>query len=294
MPNDFHGLPTATLSNDKVRLDYLTTAGPRLVRLFFDDDGRNWLAESPEKYWETDYGRFYIRGGHRLWHAPETAARTYMPDNEGVTVTETEAGVRLTGPVEPGSGIRKQIDVVLHSDLPQITLTHTLTNHTLWPVELAAWAITMMALGGTAVIPQTRGNLDADGLQPNRQLVLWPYTRWQDDRLHFYDDFLLIDGQAQLPPAKIGTFNRQGWLGYHREGTLFIKQFSPQPGASHVDFGCNAEIYVNDEMLELETLSPLTRLAPGASLRHVETWTFIPGVPAAGLRARLADLDLSV
>lgn len=295
MSEGFYGLPTAKLANDHLQLTYLTTAGPRLVRLSFGTDGRNWLAEAPDKFWETDYGRFYIRGGHRLWHAPETAARTYIPDNEGLTVTPLDGGVRLTGEVEPGSGIQKQLDVVLHPDQPRLTLTHTLINRNLWPIDLAAWSLTMMALGGTAVIPQTQGDLDPDGLQPNRHLVLWPYTQWQDSRLHLYDDFVFVDGNPQLPPAKIGTLNRHGWLGYLRDGVLFVKQFTPQPAATHIDFGCNVELYVNDECLELETLTPLTRLEPDTAVHHTETWSFVTGVPdmadETAVRDYLAQLD---
>jgi hypothetical protein len=50
------------------------------------------------------------------------------------------------------------------------------------------------------------------------------------------------------------------------------------PGASYPDFGCNAEFFTNARMLELETLSPLTTLAPGATLRHEEHWYLYRGV----------------
>ena len=164
----------------------------------------------------------------------------------------------------------------------------------MWDVELAVWSLTMMALGGTAVLPQNQGSIDPDGLQPNRNLILWPYSRWQDPRLHLHDDFVLVEGQPMLPPCKLGALNRHGWLGYQRGDSLFLKQFQPQPEADHIDMGCNAEIYVNDEFLELETLSPLTRLAPGAALQHTETWTFISGLGTAvssdQLRQTLAQL----
>jgi len=124
MSDDFYGLPTARLSNAHLHLDYLTTAGPRLVRLFWGDDERNWLAEMPQKFWQTDYGRFYIRGGHRLWHAPETAARTYIPDNAGLTVTPLDDGVRLLAPTEAVTGIQKQLDLHLHPHEPQNAVPH--------------------------------------------------------------------------------------------------------------------------------------------------------------------------
>jgi hypothetical protein len=37
-------------------------------------------------------------------------------------------------------------------------------------------------------------------------------------------------------------------------------------------------VYCNDSFVELETLGPLTHLASGASVTHVEHWEFITGV----------------
>lgn len=39
------------------------------------------------------------------------------------------------------------------------------------------------------------------------------------------------------------------------------------------DGGCSAEIFTNAEMLELETLSPLTELPPEGVLEHTEWWS---------------------
>jgi hypothetical protein len=38
------------------------------------------------------------------------------------------------------------------------------------------------------------------------------------------------------------------------------------------DFGCSFETFTNHEVLELETLGPLTRVAPGETVELVEDW----------------------
>jgi hypothetical protein len=136
----------------------------------------------------------------------------------------------------------------------------------------------MLPLGGVAILPQTTGAIDEHGLLPNRNLALWPYTRIADLRLELGDDLIQIRAKADLPALKIGFMNRRGWLGYLRNGLLFIKRFQPQPVQVHSDFGCNAEIYCNDESIELETLGPLTRMEPGQSVMHVEIWEVYSGV----------------
>ncbi len=53
MSNDFHGLPTRSLGNDHLTLDYLAEAGPRIVRLFLAGSQTNLLAEAPDLSWDT-------------------------------------------------------------------------------------------------------------------------------------------------------------------------------------------------------------------------------------------------
>jgi hypothetical protein len=43
--------------------------------------------------------------------------------------------------------------------------------------------------------------------------------------------------------------------------------------ADYPDFGCSFETFTNAEILELETLGPLTTLAPGQSASHTERWS---------------------
>lgn len=225
----------------------------------------------------TPHGDFYFRGGHRLWHAPEAMPRTYIPDGK-VNVTELPDGVVLDTPTEPGTGIRKRIEIHLASDKPSLTLTHILINDGMWTVELAPWAITQFRLGGTVILPMPVGNADAAGLLHNRQLSLWPYTRINDPRVQWRDEFVLFNADSLLPPFKLGYFNSQGWMAYWVDGVLFRKTFEAQMGAAYPDNNCNAEMYCNDRFVELESLAPLNALSSGESVKHMETWDLWHGI----------------
>jgi hypothetical protein len=74
------------------------------------------------------------------------------------------------------------------------------------------------------------------------------------------------------PAFKVGFPNPRGWLAYWLDGTLFVKRAAFDPCASYYDLGSSSECYCNGNFLELETLGPITRLAPGEELSHVETW----------------------
>jgi hypothetical protein len=139
-------------------------------------------------------------------------------------------------------------------------------------VDLAPWAITQLPLGGIALLPQPLRPAEAGGLQPNRNLVLWPYTRLDDDRLHLGDTVHWIAAQPRPAPLKVGCLSDRGWVAYLRQGVLFCKRFVPQSEQVHPDMNCNVEVYCNDRVIELETLAPLCRLEPGQRVAHTEVW----------------------
>lgn len=269
--DDFYGYTAGRLENDLLAIDYLTEAGPRVVRLVPKALGANLLVELPDTLLPSPYGPYHLLGGHRLWHAPETSARTYLPDDTGLTSQIIQDGVKLTRD-EVQTGIRKELILKLHPTAMDVQLYHRLTNIGLWPIELAPWAITQLPIGGTAVLPQNTEPLDREGLLANRHLVLWPYTSWDDPRLVLGDETIRVETRLIEQPCKIGYFNRAGWLEYHNLGMVFRKEFAPQPGRPHPDMGCNTEVYTNDRHIELETLGPLVTLEPGQTVEHFERW----------------------
>ncbi len=266
---DFHGWPTIVLENQFLRLEALTDA-PRIVR-FQPRGHQNLFADLGRYSVPTPLGDFFFRGGHRLWHAPEAMPRTYVPE-EGAQTSPIPNGLRIEQPAEPGTNIAKSLEIRLNPHHPQVIIQHELRNDGLWQVELAPWALTMFRQGGMAIFPQPAGNIDAAGLLPNRQLAFWPYTQINDPRLKLRDDFILLAAHSALPPVKFGYFNPAGWQAYYLEGLLFVKHFDPRPGAPFPDGGCNTESYCNHQFIELESLGPLTRLQPGETILHIETW----------------------
>jgi hypothetical protein len=270
MTTDFYGLPVRSLANDYLRLDYLVEAGPRLVRLILVGSADNLLAEAPDIQWPTPWGEYHLRGGHRVALAPEALDLSYVPDDDGLIIEDVPGGVRLICPTEAASGVSKSIEMQLQPDRPVITLRHGVRNDRAEPIEIAAWSITLLAPGGIAVAP-LRTTAAFNRHRPDRQIVLWPYSSWQDERLFADDDYVWIDAQPHPGEIKIGLLAR-GWLGYLRSGVFFLKRFDPQLDLPHPDLNTNAQLYCNERYIELETLAPLTMLEPGQSSVHLETW----------------------
>jgi hypothetical protein len=286
--SDFHGYPITSISSPFLQVDCLATAGPRIVGLHYKGS-QNLLADVASITVPTAYGGYHYLGGHRLWHAPESLPRSYIPDDEGLTTSAVPNGLTMQGRLEPATGIRKMIQLQLDPTQPRITLTHSLLNEGLWSIELAPWAITMFRLGGTAILPMRSEDRNEPGLLPDRRLSLWPYTHIDDPRLRVHDGFVSVRPQPGLAPLKIGTFNPLGWTAYWLDGILFRKSFDVRFGRHHPDQDCNAEIYCDGHFIELESLGPLTRLEPGTSVALSETWELYDSLEQSFLSERLLD-----
>jgi len=256
------------LENGTLKLLVTRSVGPRILFLGFAN-GENMLAELPDVVADCPgTGTFHFYGGHRLWHAPEEPSRTYLPDDSSIEISTFENGLKATQQTEPKTGLQKSIEIQLMPDSAQVVLTHRITNHGLWDVTCALWAITQLKPGGTAIFPQIRTDT---GVLPNRSLTLWPYTDMTNPNVHWGSNFILV--QAKMESAfKIGFPNPRGWQAYWLGGTLFVKHAEYNGQAEYYDYGSSSESYCNDKFIELETLAPITTITPGATAAHTETW----------------------
>ena len=291
---NYRGWPNCCrLSNELVELIVTTDVGPRIIRFGFNGDD-NELQEIATDMGQMGGDTFRFYGGHRLWHAPEERPRTYWPDNVPVHYEPIEQGVHLIQPVETTTGIQKEIEIRLAPQAAQVELVHRLRNTNLWAIELAPWALTVMAPGGTAIIPLPPRGSHIDQLLPTSTLTLWAYTNLSDARWTLGEKYLLLrQNPAALTPQKIGATVPDGWLAYARAGHLFVKHFVHQPDAPYPDLGCSAELFTNADMLELETLGPRQIIEPGATIEHRETWQLYRDVPMPRTDADVEAVVLS-
>lgn len=271
------------LSNPQIELVASTAIGPRLIR-FGRPGGPNQLREFAEESGQTGGDAFHLYGGHRFWVAPEASPRSYFPDNFPIKVDTHPEFVRLIAPVETENGLQKELDIALMGDLPAASVVHRLKNSGRWPVEMAPWAITLMALDGVAILPlPPQGSHESGDLLPAATLSLWSYTNLTDPRFTFTPQAILLRHQATSPdgspsrPQKIGMSNQRGWEAYYRDGDLFIKRFTPLQGVTYPDQGCNAEVFTRHDMIELESLAPLTIVPPGGQVEYIERWSLASG-----------------
>jgi hypothetical protein len=275
------------ISNDHLRLIVTLDVGPRIL-YFGPPDGPNLFKEFPEqagvlqpKVPKPDSGYWLPWGGHRLWVAPE-GNHCYVPDNQPARLeTLGEDHVRLTAQDEPEAGWRRGLEINLQSSAARVHVTHHLTALRDLNEAWAPWALSILDVGGVAILPQPPMGPHPENLLPNRNLVLWAYTSLQDPRLNLGDAEWQVRQDPTRGPLKIGLHHRGGPVGYLNKGWLFTTTVPSVEGATYPDFGVNCEIFTNESILEVETLAPLTRLRAGESVEHAVEWTLEarPGSP---------------
>lgn len=270
------------MSNGTIELIATTDVGPRIIRFGFVGQD-NEFYEAADQIGKTGGEAWRAYGGHRLWHAPEANPRTYALDNSPVNYQMAGDTLRLIQDTEATTGVQKEIELTMDSN--RVHVVHKLTNRNLWAVEFAPWSISQMAPGGEAILPQDPYSphpaipdfpgqvIDDKYYLPVRSIALWSYAKLDDPRWVFTSKYIILKHDPSRDrPQKIGISNEENWGAYARNGHLFMKKMVYQEGAVYPDRGSSFEVFTNAAMLELETLGPMVKLEPGATVTHIEDW----------------------
>jgi len=286
---DFNGWKNSVLLQGG-GLEAVITAdvGPRIARYGFEGQ-RNLFAEIEGQQGGSGEDEWMIRGGHRLWLSPERQPMTYELDNSPIEVEEIPGGVRTLQPAGELSGVAKTMEITLAPDSGRLDIVHVLTNRGGKPIELAPWALTVMAPGGTSFVPLPPKIAHTERLTHNQQWSIWGYTDFTDPRWTLGSRYIIFRQDAERGPTKLGIANREGWAAYLLDGFLFVKLYSHDDGATYPDGGVSYETYSQQDFLEMESLGGLVTLEPGKAVSHRESWAAFRGLPACDTEEQIEE-----
>lgn len=267
--------------------------GPRIIRFGFcggknifyeqQDFDKNQPTDEPFTSFG-DKGVWHIYGGHRLWTSPESLPRTYYPDNRAVTYKKE--GDRLVFIQEPQSwtNIELSIEVKLTQDGAE--LIHKIKNIGAWNTEIAPWALSVMAKGGTLIVRRPEGG---EELLPNMFMALWPYCALNDERFSMGEKYIFLKQENIDRKFKFGV-SGIGHAAYINDGTMFIKSFDVNKNGNYPDGGMSFEGFTNANMLEVESLGELVKIPPEGVITHVERWKLVKDVDFDGTEEKADKL----
>jgi hypothetical protein len=266
------------ITNGEIEAIVTGDVGPRIIRFAFVG-GQNLFKEFPDQLGKSGEEKFQLRGGHRVWKAPEDAVATWAPDNVPVEIQITGTGIIAREPVEPLTKLQKEIEIRMAESGARMTVINRITNRALFPLKFSAWALTMMAPGGVAVSGFPPRGKHPINLEATNPLVMWAYTNLADPRWKFTKKYLTLRQDPNNADAqKLGMFNPDTWTAYLLHGEAFLKLTKADAAKTYPDFGCSFETFTNNEFLEIETLGPMTDVYPGQTLEHAERWALFRDV----------------
>lgn len=289
-----------SISNGLIEVSVTIDVGPRIIRfgkiggpnLLYNDTEREYVVknESIESFYGED-SEFCLYGGHRLWLSPERMPQSYYPDNTPVMYTPLPDGASFTPPPQRVRDLQLSMEIMMSQSALDIMVVHTLTNVSVDRRNLALWAITDLAPGGTMIIPQNKNDTHT---LPNRSLSFWPYCSMRDSRFFMGDNYITLRSSCDSGKAfKLGTNNHAGWAAYVSDGYTFVKRYVHNMEAKYPDFASSFEAYTDKNYISMETLSPLYTIEPREQVRHVENWSLFDTNSIPNSRDE-ADIDAFV
>jgi len=268
---NYHGWSAWILSNSQVevvvvpaiaRVMQFRFKNPELEQPFWENRQLDGQTPDPNSRLWRNFG------GDKAWIAPQSdwallTNRDWPPpiafDATAATVTVEPEAITLISAIDPVYGIQSRRRITLDPEQPVMTITTTYQQvQTSTAPAIAIWIVTQLHDPVTIEATVNRVESLSTALPPSLQVHNGQLSL-NRDRARDY---------------KIGCdASRLRWIG--KEVSLEIT--APRiKDAEYCDRGSSAEIYTNPDPLtyvELEFLSPLTKLQLAESINHTVTYT---------------------
>lgn len=256
------------LDNGVIEIGVPLTFGIRIAHFSFVGEENVFFVQANDmKTFSLDSG-WRLRGGHRLWLAPE-GPEDYYADNEPIEYRIVGDTVILTQKQDVLLNVIKSMDVTLKDNT--VSITHRIVN-TGTRRKIALWTLTVMKSGGVLTVPLSERK---GGYDPLTHISAWDYTDLGDERLKFGKKEIKIFQRAGKRNLKIGVGHPAGAVSYENGNTVFKKHIPLYPDKEYADGGVSFESFISDYMAEIEGLSPLINLLPNKSATYMESWELL-------------------
>ena len=270
----FEGLGAVECTQGAARLIVVHEIGPRIA-WYGPRSGGNLL------FWDRERalrrGAWTLFGGHRLWTTrpdADESEESYEPDDRPCRVRIAPSAVTVTAAPDR-RGLARAIR--LRADARGFAIEHRITN-----VGDMLWAGGLWALTCTVPRPTTAYAIPlGDDSRWDVVTIVTP-RRWGGDHTSRVDDPQIELGRDHLRLRPRGVETKRMVraprgivaMSDRRTGVGFVKQARFEPaGAYPLDTNVALYLAPRSTFVEMETMGPMRRLAPGENAVHVERWT---------------------
>lgn len=208
-----------------------------------------------------------VRGGHRLWLAPENE-KDYYPDNDPISYEISENSVSLYQKTDSWLSVNKSFTIKF-IDNSSVEVIHKVKNLSGKERRCSLWSITSMAPGGEEYIPL---HYRENGYDHLHRVSMWDYTSLGDERACYKRDSITLTHAPLKEKYKIGIGHPAGAVCYKNKGVEFKKSFNIYSEKEYPDGNVSFETFMCAHMVEIESLSPYVNLKKGEEAEHREIW----------------------
>ena len=294
---EYHGWKALRMANGLVVVVAVPEIGGRIME--YKLNGHPFLWTNPEEYGRTypapkteSERTWHNFGGYKVWPAPQSEwggpGDPVGSELDGgkwtgeiVKQTGQVGEITLTSPPDPAvTGLQVTRTVKLFAGTTRVEVGETFANVSDRDIEWSVWDVT-----------QVPGSLRADVEVSNESRIYFPlnpkskfetgYTHLIDSpegdgQFSVMDDLGLMRVSYEKRLGKVGADSFAGWIAHTDEihNMAYIKRFDPAKLRDYPDKGSVVEVYTSDSLsyMEVEVLSPLMKLKPGAEETVTRDW----------------------
>ena len=184
--------------------------------------------------------------------------------------------IRTHSEVDSVLGVKLEKEIVIDPDSGDLGITQRMVNETEHAVSYCLWDRTLCKGGGFAFFPLNKKSRFKAGWS----IRVKAETNFvYEGNLPYAPQVQVMDGvlvaEAVGDNTKVGADSDAGWVAYARGKLLFVKYFPFTAGGNYSDGGNSVEVYFDQRVVELEPLSPETKLEPQQNFSFAEAWKLI-------------------
>lgn len=223
-------------------------------------------------------GRRNMAGGYQCDVGPESLDLPEHPTlwNGANSWQFKPWNVRLMSEPDPVTGVQIDKEVTLEPDTGELGLTQWIKNTSTNDVSYCIWDRTLCKSEGYVLIPLNPKSFYPSGwaIHPEFDASFrFEKGKYTSPHIKSMDGVLVIETKGL--PTQIGADSREGWIAYVRGDLLFVKYFQVFPQGDYTDDANTVEVFFNDQVAELQLLSPEVKLRPNENYSFPEQWTLL-------------------
>ena len=266
------------LNAGRVRLVVTPAVGGRVT--FYGFNGENILFENPASFGKTTdtTKEDFWMGGYQCDLGPELRG---IPDHVQLWKGKYEwmarrHAVKVVSPNDTNLGIQMEKEIFIAPDSGDAGITQRMINTSERDVTFCLWDRTLCVGGGFALLPLNRKSRFKAGWSLHKTVEgkdTYDGATPASPKVQVLNGVLVVKMEGAA--TKVGADSDAGWVAYVKGLLMFVKYFPYSPKGNYSDGGNSVELYFNEQIAELEPLSPEITLKPREKYEFPEKWTLI-------------------